>query len=637
MSRNKVELRDLNSGGTVATFKHPGALECLAWRSDGKVFATGCYDSDIYLWDVTRPAEPLRKLKGHFGTVAYLGFSRHGDLLLSDSWDSTTRLWDAMTGQQLVTKPGCAYYQHQFSSDDQWLDHSWQVAAGGECRTFHGPTILRTVSIAPGGRLVASASARGVRLWDLAADREGDKELADLPVGPAARAEFDPDGKSLITDGSLGLQRWPIMPDPDTAGLRIGPPQSIGWSSPPPGYDPDFTLSRDGRTIAHGPRSGQVFLYDPNNPNVKRLIEAPDLRHAAFSPDGRWLATGNWRGRGARVWDARTGKLVHNFELGEPDQSAAWPAFSPDGKWLVTGTFAEYCFWEVGSWQKKLALPRENAGKSIGWIVFSPDGSIVALLYDTREVRLVDPATGRPFAHLPSGGGPCCFSPDGSQLVTNAGRDGAFQVWDLRLIRRQLAEMGLDWDLSPYPPPPNRSAEPLRINWDDAIAALRQAIRLQPKNVVVYSKLAIILQAAGRHAEGLRALLAVIREHPDLTKVPRNYLRYNAACLALNCADGLGVDVPPEAERPACRKQAFDFLTAELAVARKVAARDRVQVHRDMQTWLSDKDLVSVRDPMALGLLPPGECDPWNRLWAEVRALRDRTGSHMRKATKPTK
>jgi tetratricopeptide (TPR) repeat protein len=68
------------------------------------------------------------------------------------------------------------------------------------------------------------------------------------------------------------------------------------------------------------------------------------------------------------------------------------------------------------------------------------------------EVQLVDPATGRQFARLPAAGRPYCFSPDGSQLVTDAGRDGAFQVWDLRLIRRQLREMDLDWDRPPYPP-----------------------------------------------------------------------------------------------------------------------------------------------------------------------------------------
>jgi tetratricopeptide (TPR) repeat protein len=46
--------------------------------------------------------------------------------------------------------------------------------------------------------------------------------------------------------------------------------------------------------------------------------------------------------------------------------------------------------------------------------------------------------------------------------VTYAGRDGAFQVWDLRRIRRQLREMDLDWDLPPYPPAAD-DAKPLRV------------------------------------------------------------------------------------------------------------------------------------------------------------------------------
>src|SRR5262249_38924976 len=60
-------------------------------------------------------------------------------------------------------------------------------------------------------------------------------------------------------------------------------------------------------------------------------------------------------------------------------------------------------------------------------------------------------------------GTPYCFSPDGSQLVTYAGRDGAFQVWNLRAIRQQLKEMDLDWDLPPYPAPPSESTKPLRV------------------------------------------------------------------------------------------------------------------------------------------------------------------------------
>jgi WD40 repeat protein len=508
---DSVQLRDLSGGKVLATFKHPGGVCPLAWRGDGKVFATGCYDNDIYLWDTANPAQPLRVLKGHFAAVVRLSFSHGGDLLLSDGWDSTVRLWDPMAGQQLLSRPGGLSYEHQFGPDDQRLDYGWQVATGRECRTSHGAKELKWVAISPEGRLMASAAAGGAQLWDLAANREGDKQLDTLALGWSMAVHFDPKGESLLTDGTVaGLQRWPIAAKPERGGLRVGPPQPVGQSAPVPtplpGYDPDFGVSADGRTIAHSPRCGQVILYDRDDPHRKTLIESPRLRHVALSPDGRWLATGNWQGRGARVWDVRTGRRAAELDLRGPGQDgAAWPAFSPDGRWLVTGTFAEYCFWEVGSWQKKHGLPRGKAGKTTGWITFSPDGKMLALLHGVSEVRLVDPATGREFARLPAAGSPYCFSPDGSQLVTAAGRDGAFQVWDLRRIRRQLAEMGLDWDLPPYAPPPE-DAKPLRIEVDlgglanpapaaeararDTIQRLREEFKANPEDACVCNALA---------------------------------------------------------------------------------------------------------------------------------------------------
>jgi serine/threonine protein kinase/WD40 repeat protein/Tfp pilus assembly protein PilF len=468
LSGSVVGLRDLSSGKELAKFAHPGRVTALAWRSDGKLFATGGdnHDPDIYIWDVANSAQPLRTLKGHFGAVVNLAFSHGGDLLLSDSWDSTNRLWDPMTGQQLVSKPWRFGRDHHFGPDDQALDDGWQVATGRECRTFHGLKSLSWVAVSPTGRLMASICADGVQLWDLAATREGDKQVANLSVGSSMAVHFDPTGQSLITvSKKVGLQRWPIHLDPQTQGLQIGPPQSLGLSARAPFFanDPDFALSADSRTIAFSPQRGQVLLFDVEDPRQRFAIEGPYLRTAAFSPNGRWLATGNWQGRGVKVWDARSGKLVHEFDLGELEEGTAWPAFSPDGKWLVTGTFAEYRFWEVGSWQQKHVLPRANIGKSIGWIVFSPDGKMLAVLQSLSEVLLVDPSTGRQFARLPNSACPYCFSADGSQLVTYAGREGAIQVWDLRLMREQLKAMELDWDLPPYPPLPSERKMPLRV------------------------------------------------------------------------------------------------------------------------------------------------------------------------------
>jgi WD40 repeat protein len=138
ISGQVVQLRDVNGGQEVATFTHTSAVASLAWRSDGKVFAIGCHDHNVYIWDTANSAQPLRTLTGHFGPVVNLRFSHGGDLLFSNSWDSTDRLWGPMTGQQLVSRPGGVYREHHFGPDDQGLDDGWQVATGRECRTFHG-------------------------------------------------------------------------------------------------------------------------------------------------------------------------------------------------------------------------------------------------------------------------------------------------------------------------------------------------------------------------------------------------------------------------------------------------------------------------------------------------------------------
>jgi serine/threonine protein kinase/WD40 repeat protein/tetratricopeptide (TPR) repeat protein len=472
VSGRVAQLRDLDGGAAVATFEHANDVFSLAWRSDGKQFATGCRDGDIYLWDAANASRPPRILKRHSSPVVSLAFTNGGDLLFSNSWDSMDRLWDPGTEQLLVSRPGGSYHFFSFTLDDRALDDGWHVATGRECRTFHGPKIPNRVAICPAGalkgRLMASVNEDGVQLWDLAAPLEGDKLLGTVPAAGSLAVAFAPAGDCLFTDDrGAGLQRWPIRQDPHTDTVRVGPPQSPGLFAQAPGlwspYQPEFDLSADGRTIAHSARGGQVLLLDWENPGRKRLIESPGLRRAVFSPDGGWLAAGNWHAQGARVWDARTGAEAKAFDLPEPDEGNAWPAFSPDGKWLVLGTAVEYSFWEVGSWQKRYSLARENAGKTRGWIVFAPDSKMVALLHGVSEVRLVDPGTGHEFARLPAGGTPYCFSPDGSQLVTYAGRTGAMHVWDLRLIRRQLQEMDLDWDLPPYPPPSPEDTKPLRL------------------------------------------------------------------------------------------------------------------------------------------------------------------------------
>jgi tetratricopeptide (TPR) repeat protein len=172
-------------------------------------------------------------------------------------------------------------------------------------------------------------------------------------------------------------------------------------------------------------------------------------------------------------------------------------------------------------------------------------------------------------------------------------------------------------------------------DWDGALASVREAIRRQPTSALAHSTKTIILHDAGRYAEGLKALVDASREHPELAEDPRTNFRYNAGCMALLCALAQGASAPPAGERPAYRKQALGFLTAHLDALRKLAATRPAQVHRDVQLWFEDTDLASVRGPEAISRLPADERDAWNKIWADVRALRDQTAPRSTSSSRP--
>ena len=81
-------------------------------------------------------------------------------------------------------------------------------------------------------------------------------------------------------------------------------------------------------------------------------------------------------------------------------------------------------------------------------------------------MRLVKAETGEVLATLRPVEAPViadlCFGPGGAHLAA-AADDGAAHLWDLRLIRQELARLGLDWELPAYPPAARRPAAPLAV------------------------------------------------------------------------------------------------------------------------------------------------------------------------------
>jgi tetratricopeptide (TPR) repeat protein/serine/threonine protein kinase len=113
--------------------------------------------------------------------------------------------------------------------------------------------------------------------------------------------------------------------------------------------------------------------------------------------------------------------------------------------------------------------------------------------------------------------------------------------------------------------------------------------------------------------------------------------RYNAACAAALAGTGQGQDAGrlDDRERTRLRKQALDWLRADLDAWRRLLEKDPEQagpiVGQQLAHWLEDPDFARVRGPDALCRLPEAERGDWSKLWQQVEALRQRTTGLPRK------
>src|SRR4029077_6856442 len=82
-----------------------------------------------------------------------------------------------------------------------------------------------------------------------------------------------------------------------------------------------------------------AMVWDADNGNeVRRLKEKHELAAACgdYSPNGALLATGRWGGV-LRIWDGRTGELLHSAL--EHSHRISAVSFGLNGQWLATASF----------------------------------------------------------------------------------------------------------------------------------------------------------------------------------------------------------------------------------------------------------------------------------------------------------
>ncbi|KAJ3106821.1 hypothetical protein HDU97_005533 [Phlyctochytrium planicorne] len=104
---NTIRLWDFNSGDCLCTIKrHSRWLKKVRFSPDGRYLITAGLDNKIYTWDVkflisTKSASHTRCIESHSDYILDIATYK-SNLVLSSSRDSTVRLHDFLTGQELV-------------------------------------------------------------------------------------------------------------------------------------------------------------------------------------------------------------------------------------------------------------------------------------------------------------------------------------------------------------------------------------------------------------------------------------------------------------------------------------------------------------------------------------------------------
>jgi eukaryotic-like serine/threonine-protein kinase len=434
----RVEVRDSIRGRVLQKFDYPTEVSAVGWSNDARYIVAGYDDARACVWEVAT-GRKVAALKGHQAEVVDTRFLPDSRIAMTYSWDETTRLWDAFTGEELLAASDRVL---NLSRDGKRLSFVtgqklgiWEVLHAEILHTLHGHTgkSPNDLAISFDSRRAASGGDDGVLLWDLGTYRL----LGSLPTGKVVNVFFDPAG-AVFSCGSSGLIRWTLSTH-QSGGLSH---HAERLSAEP---CRNASMDTSGRVVAHL-TAGTVRVLVLNEPSRNRQFEAPrGSSRLTLSPGGKWVAAGHWRGNQVSVWNTETGELGASLL---PGSSSAIVLFSPDSKWLVTGTSQDYRLWSVPSWREASKVERPPHFSNLpGRLAINADGTILAAVMDQRSVRFFHVGAGDVVATFesdePLAIAALHFSPN-RELFAAATNANQILIWDLGRIGNEMRRLKLD-------------------------------------------------------------------------------------------------------------------------------------------------------------------------------------------------
>ena len=213
----------------------------------------------------------------------------------------------------------------------------------------------------------------------------------------------------------------------------------------------DVEFSPDGAYLTVATKIG-FWIYDTATMAPRALwgTDRGMFNVATFSPDMRWIATGDQDGI-VKVWDTQNGQCVTKIDWDRSERqwrdSVLHVRFSPDDQYLAASGFGHSA---VYAWRTNSETPLANftiedpkfddyRKKDVDHdrnfpIAFSPRGNLFASVSAPDTVTISDINTGEDIANLTGHTAPVhtlLFSPCG-QYLAGANLGATVQVWDIQ-------------------------------------------------------------------------------------------------------------------------------------------------------------------------------------------------------------
>jgi WD40 repeat protein len=394
----------------------------LSFSPDGRRIASQNSKECVKVWEASSGRDVFT-LRGN--DAAFSPDGRHIATVVNER---VVKVWDADTGRE---KAACDGGEHRIVS----------LAFSADSKHLVGGSRDRSVVVwdVAGGREIHRLKGYASQIWNKEPVPVETVNGKTVPAEILAFA-FSPDGKRFATGGlHQGVQIRDLASGELVLTLGKTPNNKHAWLFTP-------VFSRDGKWIA-----GKNQISRPDGPTAKvwdattgkevlslKLHKEDFLNEMAFTPDSTKVVTATHDGT-VKLWDLASGKQVLSFMV---DPEVRGLAFSPDGRWLATGG-TSVRVWDLSDGHG----PRTLEGHSdwIGRVIISPDRQRIATWSYDNEIKLRDANTGRELSSFK--GDSVAFSPDSKRIAIAAAKK--VKVRDLRNNREMFALDGTFTVFSP--------------------------------------------------------------------------------------------------------------------------------------------------------------------------------------------